>query len=120
MLSKLIFEITPPITNTSSNSRGRHSTKFHMMTEDNSLFEALIKDMNHSQTQIERMKLRCENPNCKSVFCVYDKCISCVKTYCSSCLLKCDMCSQATCKFCLEIIYEKFQDQQICPSCKCH
>ena len=88
------------------------------MTENSSGFENLIKEMNNSQNSIDKVKIwHCQNPNCKTAFAKYEKCLCCNKTYCSTCLNQCDNCSVICCKFCTRIVYSKFRDFQICPNC---
>ena len=88
------------------------------MTEDSSGFENIIKEMNLSQNIIDKVKIiKCENPNCKTAFSQYEKCLSCNRTFCKVCLLNCESCMSKNCKFCIRVIYSKFKDVQICQNC---
>ncbi len=92
--------------------------EFNLITEQSSGFENIIKEMNNSQISISKVKIiKCENPNCKTAFSMYEKCNSCYKFFCSNCLNICEKCCLKTCKFCVRIEYEKFKDISICPNC---
>ncbi len=63
-------------------------------------------------------EVRCENPNCRTAFALYELCHACKKMFCGPCLANCDTCGNRSCKFCMRTDYSKFKDLQICPYCQ--
>ncbi len=90
----------------------------YYMKEENSGFENIMNEMSTSQTAFNKIRVtKCDNPNCKNAFSIFDKCLSCNKTYCNECLTNCENCDSQTCKFCITIQYSKSKDIAKCPMC---
>jgi hypothetical protein len=117
MFLNTISDLSKPTKNTYPDDRVKFSGN-NFLTENSSGFENILKEMGDSQNQLSKSKgIRCDNPNCKSIFSVLEKCNSCNKTYCKECLTACENCNQQTCKFCVTIQYNKTQDIIKCPIC---
>lgn len=114
MLSRVIFKMSPPSINYFPDNKEAYSKQYHLMNEQNSLFENILDKMKSSKK--EKVS-DCSNPNCKNVFLTFSKCSSCGKTFCFNCLVKCEICNETICKFCEMVKYGKKRDISLCPNC---
>ncbi len=91
---------------------------FNYIKEESSGFENIMNEMSSSQTAFSKIRVtKCDNPNCRNAFSIFENCLSCNKTYCKECLTNCENCSTQTCIFCITIQYCKSKDIAKCPMC---
>ncbi len=117
MFKDIIFKNLSPSVNFFPSNRIKYATDYSIIKDETSIFESLMKEMRNKSKQKNFSK--CDNPNCRNIFPIsINKCKSCGNNFCSQCNVTCDKCNEKICKFCESIIYGKFEDIILCPSCK--
>ena len=119
MLGPKIENLLKPKINYYESREPNYFPGIFQITEQNSNFEKIIKEMK-ANTKKKLSFKTCSNPNCPKPFSGIlncNECKSCGAKYCNKCIKQCQKCNDNICVFCVTIKYGNFEDVELCPIC---